>query len=152
MASRRKVNNPVVEYNRIYLIAFAGQSASKHHVTQRKQVGVDKYGHPKYSRTVGKLQFSGNRTFGEQAVGTLEFNNDMYQDWFSKYEGFIDGFETAEAAAINLTKNVNEIYFGCPLCEFRTKDISSYKEHVNKHMNAIIQSVDVYSESQKEDE
>lgn len=64
-----------------------------------------------------------------RAYGTLVLDEATWERWKKEGEVILPGYETARSAALQMVKRP-EIYFGCPLCSYRGKDIEKYHNHV----------------------
>jgi hypothetical protein len=121
-----------VKFNDIYLVGYNENKSSSHRVTER--VGIVK---PK------EVKFFGNVATETPDVcyGVIQINEDLWQHWFSKGP-FIKGMETAESAARELLKE-SGVYYGCPLCSFKTKDVNVNKAHIADHVSKFITQFEV---------
>lgn len=88
--------------------------------------------------------FPTERTSDGETIGTLILDEDVWEEWYTnppdpaKKRDMLPGFETAMSAATNMVKQSADIYFGCPFCLFRTKDVDKYWEHVDNHSLTIL--------------
>ena len=108
-----------ITYPHIYLVADGGEKGASIRITKR-----DEHGRP------GEVHFAGRRPdqFG-QPMGTLVIDDELWEKWFGHRER-LPHMDTALKAAQWIVANCTNIYFGCPLCLFRTKSYDEYLEHI----------------------
>ena len=124
------------KYHNIYLVAYKGSKSSAHRVAERKTKGVA----PK------TISFFGNYVteIPDETYSTLVLNEDLWQQWF-KNEKFLPGFATAKEAAETLVKTETDIFYGCPICSFHTKDFESAQKHIEEHATKFITQFEIIS-------
>ncbi len=124
-------------YDKIYLVQLGtgGKQVLVSTGDWRAEPRVD----PKYVQF-----FPTERNTDGETIGTLILDEDLWESWYTnpedpaKKRDMLPGFDTALNAAIRMVKNSSDIFFGCPFCLFRTKDIDAYWEHVDNHSLAIL--------------
>lgn len=116
---------PVLRYEKIYLVASRDVRSSEHRVTQRE--GAER---PKTVRFTGSFPME---TQDEGTYGTLVLTEKLWKEWFGE-ANFLPGFETAASAAETLVKRNANIYYGCPLCAYRSKSAGDAEEHIAAHV------------------
>lgn len=111
----------------IYLVAYDADKTSSHRVTERNGVAKAK-----------ECAFFGNVATENSDVtyGTLVIDEDLWKKWY-KDGPFVKGMETAANAAQTLT-HLSGIYYGCPLCSYRTKRYEESVKHIAEHVNRFI--------------
>jgi hypothetical protein len=71
-------------------------------------------------------------------MGTLVLDEAWWKEQFKGAKQFMPGMETAESAAQTLVKKNPEIYFGCPFCAYREKNMALAKQHVEEHATKLL--------------
>lgn len=127
-------------YDHLYLVALNEEKTGSHRVTER-----DASGRP------GTISFSGNFPTAdpEQTYSTLVLDEDKWTQWFGKRKR-LENMETAAVAAETLVKTYVNIYYGCPLCTFREKDLAIAKAHIHEHVNKFVQQFRIEAVDEKE--
>jgi len=130
-----------VSFPHIYIVAFDSQRTSSHRVTKREDGGPP----PK------TVVFSGNVSTENPEItyGTLVIDEAWWKQQYGKGP-FMPGMETAASAAATLVK-LTDIFYGCPICSYRTKKLADAEKHVNDHVNKFITQfkIDVEEEDDK---
>lgn len=120
-----------VSFNHIYLVGYNSNRSSEHRVTERD--GTNK---PKTVRFVGNYVTE----FPEVTYGTLVIDEDIWKKWFDGSK-FLPGMETATSAAEVLVREPG-VYYGCPVCSYKTKSRKDADIHVTEHINKFITQFD----------
>lgn len=78
-------------------------------------------------------------------VGTLVITEDLWQEWYGKYDedDFMPGMRTALDAARTMVTTIPSVFFGCPLCNFRTKDPTVAQLHAGEEAQRLLRYYDV---------
>lgn len=129
--------NLSLEYNKIYLVAQGSAAHMEIRVTQRKE------GDPTPPATCQFVALG--RDENDNPLGTLELSEDLWKEWFGKYRkgDFLPGMETAASAAESMVQRNEHIWYGCPLCNFRTKNYEESKRHIEEEGKKVLQMFDV---------
>lgn len=110
-----------VRYPHIYLVALGSSLQAEFRVTEREKGDV---------RKPGTLRFSGRRPDVRGApIGTLVLDDAKMQEWFGGRK-MMPNMKDAETAAKWMVANSDDIYFGCPICLFKTKSWEEYQAHI----------------------
>jgi len=119
----------VAYYDNIFLVATQEERTSSHRITARDS-----------QKRPGTIRFSGNFPMpdSDNTYGTLVLNEDKWKEWFSRRK-CLPGRETAEITAVSLVTQFANIYFGCPLCTFKGKDLDEARAHIHAHINKFVQ-------------
>lgn len=115
----------ILHYDDIYLVGTNEERTSAHRVTER-----DSRGRP------GVVEFTGNypEVNGEETYGVLVLNEELWERWFGKREKLVH-MATADLAATCLVQEHPNIYYGCPLCTYKSKNREQAKTHIEEHAN-----------------
>jgi hypothetical protein len=111
----------------IYLVGYDSDKGSSHRVTERS--GPAK---PKECAFFGNVGTENS----EVTYGTLVIDETLWQKWYGDGP-FIKGMETAANAAQTLIR-LTGVYYGCPLCSFRTKKYEESAKHIDEHVNRFM--------------
>jgi len=125
MGRPRKIRNYEFKiiYPHIYLIGVGGSKGAEFRVTER----------PKGDATRPMtLRFTGRRpdpeTVGE-TMGVMVIDDKLFETTFAG-KTLMPNMATAEKAAKWMVENNEDVYFGCPICGFRTKKYEEYQTHI----------------------
>jgi len=121
----------------IYLVGRGDAANTEVRVTVRPDDGVTK---PATCRFVAlSTDERANR------LGTLVLTEELWKSWYGKYRAkdFMPGMGTAENAAETMVRNISGVFYGCPLCNFRTKDRQAAQEHADQEAARILHFFDV---------
>ena len=115
----------------IYLVAYDSDKTSSHRVTERNGPAKSK-----------ECAFFGNVSTenSEITYGTLVIDEMLWKKWYDNGP-FVKGMETAANAA-NTLMHLPGVYYGCPLCSFRTKRYDESVKHIDEHVNRFITQFD----------
>lgn len=119
--------NLKAKYNKIYLVGYRDSKSASFRVTTRE--GASK---PK------EVKFFGNVSseVPDNEFGVLELSAELWQQWFADCT-MLPQMATYSSAAAVLVKEAN-IFYGCPLCSFHTKDKKVADKHIDEHVNKFI--------------
>lgn len=120
------------KFTKIYLVATGGAAGTEFRVAER--VGKAR---------PASVQFSVTKTVGPDnlPIGTLVLDEQLWNTWFGG-KSLLPGMETAEQASNTMVSTTPEIFYGCPLCDWLTKDLAEHRRHVSEHANKLIQFLD----------
>jgi len=123
------MSKAVAYYDSIYLVATDEERASSHRVTEREG-----------PKRPGEVKFSGVFPMGtsDETYGTLVLDEEKWKEWFGRRQK-LEGMMTAKEAAETLVSQHAHIYYGCPLCIFRSSDAEEAKAHIHEHINKFVQ-------------
>jgi hypothetical protein len=115
------------KYNSIYLVGYNECKSAAFRVSERE--GVVK---PREVRFTGNVSTENP----EITYGVLEINDELWFKWFDGSK-MLPQMSTCDKAAETLIKE-SGIYYGCPLCSFKTKSRDISKHHIDEHVNKFI--------------
>ena len=129
-----------LKFTCIYLVGQGEAARTEVRVTQRSEDGVSK---PATCRFLAL-----GRDEWDNPLGVLALTEEKWQEWYGKYKPkeFIPGMTTAAEAAEKMVKTIDRVFYGCPLCNFRTKDRQAIDEHVVQEAEHILAFFDVLAE------
>jgi len=123
-----------VKYNKIYLVAIGQSIHTELRVTNRDGVGSPP----------ATCMFSGARAdAGGNPMGTLVIDDPLWQSWYSKYNNYIPGMETAKSAAEKMVRENSNIHYGCPLCPSIFPSLAEAQAHTESEVLRLIEQFDV---------
>lgn len=134
MSRPKKLHNCriTVRYPHIYLVALGSSSGAEFRVTERNG-----------TRKPGVVRFSGRRPdLHGNPMGTLVLDEEKFNTWFDG-QTLLPNMKTAEAAAKWMVSNTEDVYFGCPICLFTTKNWDEYQAHVANKGNWILEQFEL---------
>jgi len=130
-----------ITYPFIYLIALPAFKRAGIRVANRQYNEKGELTHKP-----AQVYFAGNRVQPHgQALGTLVVDEAMWTKWFGNREK-LPHMDTAEKACRWIVKNNDGVFYGCPLCDFRTKDYENYKAHMASKDAWLLKQFDIIVE------
>jgi len=126
-----------LKFNKIYLVGHGEGARTEVRVTKRVEgspirpatcqflvTGVDERGSP---------------------LGTLVLTEELWKQWYGKYKTneFMPGMQTASQAAKTMVEGNEYVFYGCPLCNFRTKKYEEVQAHLEEEGARLLRFFDV---------
>lgn len=120
------------KFNKLYLVGVRNEASGEHRVAEREG-----------KARPASIQFTISKTVGadNQPVGTLVIDEVFWKERFGGKK-LLPGMGTAAEAAETLVGEAN-IFFGCPLCEFLTKDREEHTKHIAEHTSRLLEYLDI---------
>ena len=131
-----------LQFKVIYLVGQGEAANTEVRVTVRPDDGITK---PATCRFLAL-----NRDERENRLGTLVLTEALWRGWYGRYKNkdFMPGMDTAQHAAEKMVRTIDYVFYGCPLCNFRTKDWQAAQEHADQEATRILQFFDVAVEAE----
>lgn len=121
------------KFNKLYMVAARGSASAEVRVAEREG-----------KARPAVVQFAVCKTEGpeNEPVGALVLDEEIWKKWFGGKK-LLPDMETAHSAAHWMVNNMPEVYYGCPLCAYKTKDEAEHTAHATDHTNRLLQFLDI---------
>jgi len=129
-----------LKFNKIYLVGQGEAARTEVRVTKRSEnsplkpavcqfvaLGQDERGNP---------------------LGVLMLTEELWKQWYGQYKAgdFMPGMKTAQEAAATMVRGIEGVFYGCPLCNFRSKNAEEMQEHLDDEADRLLKFFDVTAE------